>query len=52
VSNVTDAGSMIANGLQYRVTRTAAREFEEALAGLDQTEAHRSPSSAPASPAV
>jgi len=34
---------MIANDLQYRVTRTAAREFEEALARLDQTESHRSP---------
>ncbi|HUH07436.1 MAG TPA: helix-turn-helix transcriptional regulator [Egibacteraceae bacterium] len=34
---------MIANDLQYRVTRTAAREFEEALARLDEREAHRSP---------
>ena len=36
-------GGMIANDLQYRVTRTTAREFEEALVRLDQTEAHRSP---------
>ena len=43
MSNVSNAGSMIANDLQYRVTRTAAREFEEALARLDQTEAQRSP---------
>jgi ribosome-binding protein aMBF1 (putative translation factor) len=38
-----DSGSMIANDLQYRVTRTAAREFEEALAKLDENEGHRSP---------
>jgi ribosome-binding protein aMBF1 (putative translation factor) len=38
-----DSSSMIANDLQYRVTRTAAREFEEALARLDETEGHRSP---------
>jgi hypothetical protein len=38
-----DRTGMIANDLQYRVTRTAAREFEEALARLDQTEGHRSP---------
>jgi ribosome-binding protein aMBF1 (putative translation factor) len=36
-------GGMITNDLQYRVTRTAAREFEEALTRLDQTEGHRSP---------
>lgn len=42
-STTADAnGGMIANDLQYRVTRTAAREFEEGLARLDQTEAHRS----------
>lgn len=38
-----DRSGMIANDLQYRVTRTAAREFEEALTRLDQTEGHRSP---------
>jgi DNA-binding XRE family transcriptional regulator len=46
VSGGVSAGassSMIANDLQYRVTRTAVREFEEALARLDQTEGHRSP---------
>lgn len=32
---------MIANERQYRVTKTAAREFEEALGGLDTVEAHR-----------
>lgn len=36
-------GGMIANDLQYRVTRAAARRFEEGLARLDETEAHRSP---------
>jgi ribosome-binding protein aMBF1 (putative translation factor) len=36
-------GGMIANDLQYRVTRTAAREFEKGLARLDETEAQRSP---------
>ena len=32
---------MIANERQYRITRTAAREFEEALARLETVEAHR-----------
>lgn len=32
---------MIANERQYRITRAAAREFEEALEKLDQVEAHR-----------
>ncbi|MGI8424149.1 MAG: helix-turn-helix domain-containing protein [Chloroflexota bacterium] len=41
-STATGASSMIANDLQYRVTRTAAREFEAALARLEQTEGHRS----------
>lgn len=36
-------GGMIANDLQYRVTRTAVREFAESLARLDVSEAHRSP---------
>ena len=36
-------GGMIANELQYRVTSAAAREFEEGLARLDATEAHRPP---------
>ncbi|HEV8633658.1 MAG TPA: helix-turn-helix transcriptional regulator [Chloroflexota bacterium] len=39
----TNGGGMIANDLQYRVTRAAAREFEEGLARLDEAEAHRSP---------
>lgn len=34
---------MIANERQYRITRTAAREFEEALARLETVEAHRPP---------
>ena len=34
---------MIANDLQYRVTRAAAREFEAGLARLDETEGHRPP---------
>jgi transcriptional regulator with XRE-family HTH domain len=42
-AETTGSGGMIANDLQYRVTRTAAREFEQALAQLDETEAHRSP---------
>lgn len=36
------SSSMIANAQQYRVTRTAAREFEASLARLDDTEGHRS----------
>jgi DNA-binding Xre family transcriptional regulator len=32
---------MIANERQYRITRTAARELEEALARLETVEAHR-----------
>lgn len=36
-------GGMIANDRQYRVTRAAAREFEEGLARLDETEANRPP---------
>ena len=39
----TTPGGMVANDLQYRVTRTAVREFEQALVRLDETEAHRSP---------
>ena len=38
-----DRSGMIANDLQYRVTRTAVREFEAALARLDESEGHRSP---------
>ena len=34
---------MIANERQYRITRVAARDFEEALARLETVEAHRSP---------
>ena len=34
---------MIANDLQYRVTQRAALDFEEGLAHLEQSEAHRSP---------
>ena len=34
---------MIANERQYRITRTATREFEEALARLETVEAHRPP---------
>jgi ribosome-binding protein aMBF1 (putative translation factor) len=34
---------MIANERQYRITRTAAREFEVALARLETVEAHRTP---------
>jgi hypothetical protein len=34
---------MIANERQYRITRTAAREFEEALDRLEAVEAHRPP---------
>jgi len=34
---------MIANERQYRITRTAAREFEEALVRLETVEAHRPP---------
>jgi hypothetical protein len=34
---------MIANERQYRITSVAAREFEEALAGLETVEAHRPP---------
>lgn len=34
---------MIANERQYRITRTAAREFEEALSRLETVEAHRPP---------
>jgi ribosome-binding protein aMBF1 (putative translation factor) len=34
---------VIANNLQYRITRSAARDFEEALERLDVTESHRSP---------
>ena len=34
---------MIANERQHRITRTAAREFEEALARLETVEAHRPP---------
>lgn len=33
---------MIANERQYRITQSAAREFEEALERLDAVEAHRS----------
>jgi ribosome-binding protein aMBF1 (putative translation factor) len=34
---------VIANERQYHITKTAAREFEEALARLDTVEVHRSP---------
>jgi ribosome-binding protein aMBF1 (putative translation factor) len=34
---------MIANERQYRITKTAAREFEAALARLETVEAHRPP---------
>ena len=34
---------MIANERQYRISSTAVREFEEALANLDAVEAHRPP---------
>src|SRR5690242_9212493 len=34
---------MIANARQYRITRAAARDFEEALARLETVEAHRPP---------
>jgi leucyl aminopeptidase (aminopeptidase T) len=34
---------MIANERQYRITRTAARELEEALARLETVEAYRPP---------
>jgi hypothetical protein len=34
---------MIASERQYRATRVAAQDFEEALARLDTVEAHRSP---------
>lgn len=42
-SAVSARSEMIANDLQYRITRTAAREFEEALGRLEQSESHRSP---------
>ena len=42
-ADVDGGGGMIANDLQYRVTRAAAREFEEGLVHLDETEAHRPP---------
>jgi len=32
---------MIANERQYRITKSAARDFEDALANLDTVEAHR-----------
>jgi ribosome-binding protein aMBF1 (putative translation factor) len=34
---------MIANERQYRITRTAVREFEDTLARLETVEAHRPP---------
>ena len=34
---------MIGEEAQYRITQMAIREFEVALARLDQTEAHQSP---------
>jgi DNA-binding XRE family transcriptional regulator len=34
---------MIANERQYRITRTAVREFEDTLARLETGEAHRPP---------
>jgi DNA-binding Xre family transcriptional regulator len=34
---------MIANERQYRITKTAVREFEEALDRLETAEAHRPP---------
>jgi ribosome-binding protein aMBF1 (putative translation factor) len=34
---------MIANERQYRITLTALRDFEQALARLDEVEAHRPP---------
>lgn len=42
-ANMTVPDSVITTDLQYRLTKAAARDFIEALARLDQTEARQSP---------